>query len=57
MARYLKRGMDAGAIKAADAEGPRRPSRRSSANRARRDVAVRELSQRFDDLVAAELPA
>src|SRR6516225_4851042 len=36
MARYLKRGMDASAIKAAEVE-------------ARRDAAVRELSQKFDN--------
>ena len=50
MARYLKRGMDASAIKAADAkvretveEHPRRRSR------TRKDAAVRELSQKFDN--------
>ena len=50
MPRFLKRGMDASAIKAADAkvretveEHPRRRSR------TRGDAAVRELSQKFDN--------
>src|SRR6266536_2542762 len=49
MARYLKRGMDAGALKAADAKGRETVERILAEVEARRDAAVRELSQRFDN--------
>src|SRR6266542_1156372 len=49
MARYLKRGMDAGAIKAADAKVRETVERILAEVEARRDAAVRELSQRFDN--------
>src|SRR6202521_6116093 len=49
MARYLKRGMDAGAIKAADAKGRETVETILAAIEARRDAAVRELSQQFDN--------
>jgi len=48
MARYLKRGMDASAIKAADAKVRETVESILAEVEARRDTAVRELSQRFD---------
>ena len=48
MARYLKRGMDAGAIKAADAAVRRRSSRSWPRSRPDGDAAVRALSEKFD---------
>ncbi|HEY1365155.1 MAG TPA: histidinol dehydrogenase [Xanthobacteraceae bacterium] len=48
MARYLKRGMDAGAIKAADAKVRETVEQILNEVEARRDAAVRELSERFD---------
>ena len=49
MARYLKRGMDAGAIKAADAKVRETVEGILAEVEARRDAAVREMSQKFDD--------
>src|SRR2546429_2263189 len=49
MARYLKRGMDASAIKAADAKVRETVESILAEVEARRDAAVRELSQRFDN--------
>jgi sulfopropanediol 3-dehydrogenase len=49
MARYLKHGMDSGAIKAADAKVRETVETILAAIEARRDVAVRELSQQFDN--------
>src|SRR5437016_9455763 len=49
MARFLKRGMDAGAIKAADASGGATVERILADVETRRDAAVRELSQKFDN--------
>jgi sulfopropanediol 3-dehydrogenase len=49
MARYLKRGMDSGAIKAADAKVRETVETILAAIEARRDAAVRELSQQFDN--------
>ena len=48
MARYLKRGMDASAIKAADAKVRETVESILAEVESRRDAAVRELSQRFD---------
>ena len=48
MARWLKRGMDASAIKAADAKVRGTVEQILADVEARRDVAVRELSERFD---------
>src|SRR5262249_25299686 len=48
MARYLKRGMDAGAVKAADTQVRSTVEAILSEVEARRDSAVRELSLRFD---------
>ena len=49
MDRYLKRGMDAGAIKAADAAVRSTvESILSEVKQTRRDAAVRELSEKFD---------
>ncbi|HZT46456.1 MAG TPA: histidinol dehydrogenase, partial [Hyphomicrobiaceae bacterium] len=48
MARHLKRGMDAGAVKAADAQVRQTVEGILADVEARRDVAVRELSERFD---------
>jgi sulfopropanediol 3-dehydrogenase len=48
MVRYLKRGMDAGAVKAADAEVRARVETILSDVEARRDAAVREFSEKFD---------
>src|SRR5258705_9964525 len=49
MVRYLKRGMDAGAVKAADAKVRETVEAILSDVEARGDVAVRELSQKFDN--------
>src|SRR5262247_2780051 len=49
MARYLKRGMDASAIKAADAKVRETVEAILADVEARRDLAVRELSQKFDN--------
>src|SRR6516165_7149488 len=49
MARYLKRVMDASAIKAADAKVPATVETILAEVEARRDAAVRELSQKFDN--------
>src|SRR6266545_1779715 len=49
MARYLKRGMDASAIKAADAKVRATVEDILGQVEARRDAAVRELSQKFDN--------
>src|SRR5579863_7273212 len=49
MARYLKRGMDATAIKAADAKVRETVEHILADIDARKDVAVRELSQKFDN--------
>ena len=48
MVRYLKRGMDAGAIKAADAQVRATVESILGEVEMRRDVAVRELSEKFD---------
>jgi sulfopropanediol 3-dehydrogenase len=48
MARYLKRGMDAGAIKAADAAVRATVESILAEVETRRDQAVRELSEKFD---------
>jgi sulfopropanediol 3-dehydrogenase len=49
MARYLKRGMDASAIKAADAKVRETVEGILADVEARRDAAVRELSEKFDN--------
>src|ERR671931_2838863 len=49
MARYLKRGMDASTIKAADAKVRETVERILADVESGRDAAVRELSQRFDN--------
>src|SRR5712672_1324175 len=49
MARFLKRGMDASAIKAADAKVRETVESILAEVEARRDAAVRELSQKFDN--------
>jgi sulfopropanediol 3-dehydrogenase len=49
MARYLKRGMDASAIKAADAKVRVTVESILADVEKRRDAAVRELSQKFDN--------
>src|SRR5213593_3899822 len=49
MARYLKRGMEPSAIKAADAKVRETVERILADVEARRDTAVRELSQKFDN--------
>src|SRR6266705_1570533 len=48
MARYLKRGMDASAIKAADAKVRETVEKILADVETRRDTAVRELSEKFD---------
>ena len=62
MPRYLKRGMDASAIKAADAKVRETVEQILADIEERKDVAVRELSQKFDNwspasfkLTAAEI--
>jgi len=64
MVRYLKRGMDAGSVKAADAQVRTTVEAILADVEARRDVAVREFSQKFDGwsppafkLSAAEIEA
>src|SRR5215471_14165350 len=49
MPQYLKRGMDAGAVKAADAKVRETVEAILADVEARGDVAVRELSQKFDN--------
>ena len=49
MPRHLKRGMDASAIKAADAKVRETVEHILAEIDARKDVAVRELSQKFDN--------
>src|SRR6516225_978649 len=49
MARYLKRGIDANAIKAADAKVRATVETILAEVEARRDAAVRKLSQKFDN--------
>src|SRR5216684_5579755 len=49
MARHLKRGLDASAIKAADAKVRETVEGILADVEARRDAAVRELSQKFDN--------
>ena len=49
MARFLKRGMDASAIKAADAKVRETVEQILEQIETRRDAAVRELSQQFDN--------
>jgi sulfopropanediol 3-dehydrogenase len=49
MAQYLKRGMDAGAIKAADAKVRETVEHILAEIETRRDAAVRDLSQKFDN--------
>ena len=49
MARYLKRGMDASAIKAADAKVRETVEQILADIDARKDAAVRDLSQKFDN--------
>jgi sulfopropanediol 3-dehydrogenase len=49
MVRYLKRGMDAGAIKAADAAVRATVESILGEVETRRDAAVRELSEKFDN--------
>jgi len=48
MARYLKRGMDASAIKAADAKVRETVESILAQVEERKDVAIRELSEKFD---------
>src|SRR5215831_11480741 len=49
MARYLKQGMDASAIKAADTKVRETVEAILAEVEARRDEAVRELSKKFDN--------
>ncbi|MBM3528349.1 MAG: histidinol dehydrogenase [Alphaproteobacteria bacterium] len=49
MARFLKRGMDAGAIKAADAKVRETVEGILAQVEDKKDVAIRELSQKFDN--------
>ncbi len=49
MARWLKRGMDASAIKAADAKVRQTVEEILADIEARKDQAVRDLSQKFDN--------
>src|ERR1700688_346284 len=53
MPRHLKRGMDASAIKAADAKVRETVEHILADIDARKDVAVRELSQKFDSWAPA----
>ena len=57
MPRYLKRGMDASAIKAADAKVRETVEGILADIEARGDAAVRELSQKFDNWSPRVLPA
>src|SRR5437763_5203429 len=54
MARYLKRGMDAGAVKASDAKVRETVETILENVETRRDAAVRELSKTFDDWSPAD---
>jgi len=54
MPRYLKRGMDASAIKAADAKVRETVENILSEIEARKDAAVRDLSQKFDNWSPAD---
>jgi sulfopropanediol 3-dehydrogenase len=56
MRRYLKRGMDASAVKAADAKVRETAEATLVDMEARGDAAVRELSQKFDNWPAGEFP-
>ena len=49
MPRYLKRGMDASAIKAADAKVRETVEGILAEVEARKDAAIRDLSQKFDN--------
>ena len=49
MARYFKRGMDAGAIKAADAKVRETVEDILAQVDERKDAAIRELSEKFDN--------
>jgi sulfopropanediol 3-dehydrogenase len=54
MARYLKRGMDAGAIKAADAKVRETVETILADIEARKDAAVKDLSKKFDNWSPAD---
>ena len=54
MPRFLKRGMDAGAIKAADAKVRETVEGILTQVEERKDAAIRELSQRFDNWSPAD---
>ncbi len=56
MARYLKRGMDASAIKAADAKVRETVESILAQVDARKDAAIRELSEKFDKWSPARFP-
>src|ERR1051326_1837950 len=49
MARFLKRGMDASAIKAADAQGRSTVEGNLAQVDEKKDSAIRELSKKFDN--------
>ncbi len=53
MVRHLKRGMDASAIKAADAKVRETVEHILADIEARKDAAVRDLSQKFDNWAPA----
>jgi len=54
MPRFLKRGMDAGAIKAADAKVRETVEGILTQVEERKDTAIRELSERFDNWSPAD---
>src|SRR6266540_1758129 len=54
MARWLKRGMDAGAIKAADAKVRETVESILADIEARKDQAVKDLSKKFDNWAPAD---
>ena len=54
MARHLKRGMDAGAIKAADAKVRATVEQILADIEARKDAAVKDLSKKFDNWQPAD---
>ena len=54
MPRHLKRGIDASAIKAADAKVRETVESILADIDARKDAAVRELSEKFDDWSPAD---
>ena len=56
MARYFKRGMDASAIKEADAKVRETVESILAAVEARKDAAVRDLSEKFDKWSPARFP-